>query len=116
MKTIRKEFLAECHEDYVGLWSLVWTVEHETGELDPQAKRVLTIRLVTELLQSGLIKAGMPNAEGEFEAWRIGVDQIIYRIEREWDQLESDPNIGDIVWFTTTEKGDAQVKPCKPAG
>jgi hypothetical protein len=110
VKEVRDDFLAESHDDYVGLWSLIWRFENGMGETRPKRIRSLTISLLKELLKQGLIKAGMPNARGEFEEWRDSSDKIIKRIAREWDQLGREPKIGDIVWFTTTEKGDTQVQ------
>jgi len=107
IEQISKEFLSECHDDYVGLWSLIWSIKNEMGETNPQNIRALTISLVTELLQQGLIEAGMPNSKGEFEGWQETPDEIIKRIEREWDQLGREPNIGEIVWFTASERGDS---------
>jgi len=111
IEELKNDFLVECHDDYVGLWSLIWTIENEMRETDPQRIRALTISLITELLKQGLIKAGMPNAHGEFEEWRASPDEIVKRIEKEWDQLGREPNLGDVVWFTTTKKGDAQIQP-----
>jgi hypothetical protein len=110
IEEISNDFLSEAHEDYVGLWSLIWRIKNLLGEGDPQRVRAVTMAVLTELFQEALIKAGMPNAEGEFEEWKDGPDEIIKRIEGEWHQLGREPNIGDIVWFTTTEKGDARME------
>jgi hypothetical protein len=106
IEQISNEFLSECHDDYVGLWSLIWTIENKVGETNPQRARALTISLITDLLKEGLIKAGMPNANGEFEEWPGTPGELVKRIEREWDQLGREPNIGEIVWFTASGKGD----------
>jgi hypothetical protein len=108
LESISNGFLAECREDYVGLWKLIWRIGNETRETDPDTIRSLAIALLTNLLNKGLIKAGMPNATGEFEEWRASPDEIIRRIEARWDRLGKEPDIGDVVWFTTTEKGDVE--------
>lgn len=69
----------------------------------------MTLALLMKLLNEGLVKAGMPDAKGNFESWRDSSDEIIRRIETEWDRLGKQPGIGDVVWFTTTEKGDAEI-------
>lgn len=103
---IRNEFLDECREDYVGLWSLNWSVRNETGE-NPRTIRDITIGLLTKLLEEDLIKAGLPDEKGEFEEWHQSADEIIKRIQTDWDHLGREPDIGDIVWFTTSEKWEA---------
>ncbi len=107
---IRKEFLDECHDDYVGLWKLVWRFENSLRRSNTDLIRDLTLRLLEELLNEQLVKAGMPNRKGEFQAWRESPDEVIIRIKSEWDKLGRPPKIGDIVWFTTTKKGDAQLR------
>ncbi len=108
LESISNGFLAECREDYVGLWKLIWRIGKETHETDPHTIRSLAIALLTNLLNRDLVKAGMPNAAGDFEEWRASSDEIIRRIETEWDRLGKEPDIGDVVWFTTTKKGEAE--------
>lgn len=110
IEKVKTEFLSESYDDYVGLWSLVRRIKLQMDNDNPTRVRELTIALLAELLHKGLIKAGIPRTTGEFEEWRTNPNEIVKRIEKEWDQLVGEPNIGDIVWFTTTEKGDTQIK------
>ena len=48
--------------------------------------------------------------DGEFEPWSLSVHETVDRINRESDAVGRDPNIGDILWFTSTEKGDTQAE------
>jgi hypothetical protein len=103
MPTLHKEadllerILTECEEDYVGLWSLYRQVK-DAGF--PDAKR-WTMALIHFLLSTGVIEAGVPDAKGEFHAWKLKPDDAYRRITEEWSQLGREPDIGDIVWFTT---------------
>jgi hypothetical protein len=99
---ITQQFLTEAQEDYVGLWSLVWEIRL-LKELDPNETRSLVIGIIAELLHKNLIKAGIPNCAGEFEEWSGTAEEIVTRIQSEWDTLGKDPDIGDIVWFVSTE-------------
>jgi len=107
-ESISNGFLAECREDYVGLWKLLWRIGKETGEKDSNSTRLIALALLKELLKEGLVEAGMPDANGEFEKWRGSSEEIIRRIEAEWDRLGKEPVIGDVVWFTTTKMSDAK--------
>lgn len=109
IKKIKLEFLRECYDDYVGLWSLIREIKLQMKSEDPKSVRDMTIKVIAELLRQGFIKAGIPRISGQFEEWGLNPEQTIGRIEEEWDKLEAEPNIGDIVWFTTTEAGDAEV-------
>ena len=114
---LKREVLVECEEDYVGLWSIIWRVRYalndgeyppsEEDRADPLEVRRITLRLVQELLESGLVQAGSPTPDGRgFEPWSLGACESLARIESEWGALAREPNIGEIVWFTATEKGE----------
>ncbi|HZT78802.1 MAG TPA: hypothetical protein VFA26_01160 [Gemmataceae bacterium] len=114
MKQLKMEILQECKEDHVGLWAILFAVRQglagERGQsagVDPQEARRITLELIREFLQSGLIQAGFPTPDGRgFTPWRMAPDEVLTRVNAEWDALGREPNIGEIVWFTTTEKGD----------
>ncbi len=110
LEQIKREFLAECTDDYVGLWSLIRRIRFGLKQLDPQKVREITIALITELLEEGLIKAGIPKMTGALEEWRLSAERTVERIQDEWNKLGVEPNMGDIVWFTTTEAGDIKAK------
>lgn len=106
----KMEFLRECYDDYVGLWSLIRRIKFLTKNEDPKSVRGMTISLLAELFSQGLIKPGIPRISGEFEEWKLSTEKTIERIQIEWDKLGVEPNMGDIVWFTTTEKGDRMIE------
>jgi hypothetical protein len=118
---LKSEVLKECKEDHVGLWSIIWRIRYalnngeypspEGDRADPLEVRRLTLRLVQELLEAGLLQAGSPTPDGRgFEPWSLGPRETLARIESEWDALGREPNIGEIVWFTATEKGAKEVE------
>ena len=109
IKKTKMEFLRECYDDYVGLWSLIRRIKLQTKNEDPKSVRDMTISLIAEFLRQGFIKAGIPRISGEFEEWELSPEKTIERIQEEWDKLGAEPNMGDIVWFTTTEAGDTEV-------
>ena|SRR5712692_735747 len=121
LNRLKRDVLAECREDYVGLWSIIWRLRYalngetyplrEDDRADPSEIRRLTLQLVQELLESGLVQAGLPTPDGkEFRPWPLTTREAITRINSEWNTLGREPNIGDLVWFTTTEKGDKELE------
>lgn len=110
LNQLKADLLVECKDDHVGLWTLIKCVRLDLGVTDPAEVRRVTLELVVEFLESGLVQAGFPTADGRgFKRWDLSPEQVVARIEHEWDALGREPNIGDIVWFTTTEKGDKEV-------
>jgi hypothetical protein len=109
-------FLIECSEDYVGLWSIIRGIQRDNPGINSLETRRKTLAIIKKFMQEGLIRPGMFNFNSQikyvdnFEFWQLSPEETIIRIEKEWDALEEEPNIGDIVWFTTTEKGDKEVK------
>src|SRR5947208_4142129 len=99
---VRDDVLTECADDHVGLWSLVWQVRHELGTSDPDVLRRQVLDLIRQLLASGKVRAGFPAPDGRgFREWSLPPDQLIARIQAEWNALGRTPDIGDIVYFTT---------------
>jgi hypothetical protein len=109
---LKNQLLAECREDHVGLWSLIWQIRsalnegeypvQEKDRTDPREIRHQTLELVRELLDSGLVQVGYPTPDGRsFQPWSLPSSAILERIKSEWDALGREPDIGEIAWFTT---------------
>ena len=65
-----------------------------------------TLNIILELLEEGLIQAGCPREEDGFFKQKKGAPKnIVDDIKKEWNELDEDPSIGDIIWFYITEKG-----------
>ncbi|MEM9539294.1 MAG: hypothetical protein AAGA60_07250 [Cyanobacteria bacterium P01_E01_bin.42] len=106
---IRNSVILECGEDYVGLWSIIWQFREIGREQNPLERKKKTMRLIKELLEEDLIKAAsFSNEKQEFQTWNVPVNEILARIEREWDDLGREPDLWEIVWFTGTEKGNKE--------
>ncbi len=95
-----ERILVECEDDYVGLWSILRQVK-EARYPHPE---VVTLALLRYLLAAGIVEAGVPDNKGGFKPWSSDVDGTISRICSERSQLGREPDIGDIVWFTTPAK------------
>lgn len=106
---LERELLEECAEDHLGLWAVIWPLREEFGVEDEGERHEITLRMLTDLLEAGLIQAGIPEGRQHFNAWNLPAAEALKRIEREWNELGHEPNIGDIVWFDITEKGKAHL-------
>lgn len=105
---IRNSLLIESAEDYVGLWTIPRQLRLYSEETDELKLRRKTLQIIEELLNDELIQPGQFK-DRNFELWKLSPVETIARIEAEWDALGRDPNIGEIVWFIATEKGEREV-------
>ena len=107
----RQLLIVECSQDYVGLWSIIHDVYTDLGEnIEALEVQKQTIKLIQELLNEGFLKAGMFDENARFEFWDLSIQETITRIKLEWDALGRKPNIGEIVWFVATNKGNREAE------
>jgi hypothetical protein len=92
----------ECSEDHVGLWVIVWELKN-AGVIAESEIFETTLAIVKRLLADGKIVAGNFNTDidDDFHQWKMPVEEIVARIKSEWSELGRDPNLGEIVWFTS---------------
>jgi hypothetical protein len=101
------DILDECEDDHVGLWSVVREVRSSLANVPSDDVKDVTLELLKFLLHRGLIEAGYPAANGtDFEPWGLSADEAIARIDREWSALGHEPNIGEVVWFTSRDQAE----------
>jgi hypothetical protein len=102
---LKQGVAAECHDDVVGLWSVIWDVRSSLPNASEREARDVALRIVSDLLTSKQIWAGHPTSDGRgFVYWNISPIDAIKRISDEWDRLGHEPNVGEIVWFTAKQK------------
>lgn len=107
LEDLKKELILSAEEDYIDLAFIA----HEAAETlkirGKDGTREVTLRLITELLEGGYIRAGIPTLDGGFEAWDEHVVEIVAHIDGEWRRLGRPPELGELVWFEATEKGES---------
>jgi hypothetical protein len=107
LRTIKLEVLHHCFDDYTGLWEVIRTVQRHAPDLDGQPLIDTTLRCVRDLIETELVELGAPVADGRgFSRWNLEADESLSRIEREWKALDREPNLGEVVWLTTSARGD----------
>ncbi len=108
--SIKREFLEEALEDYVGLWQFPQEIRRHSAPVNPQTIKDLSIRLVRELVGEGLFVPGELTENGGFDPWPLSAQESITRIEQLWEDLGREPNLGDDApWFDLTKKGERVV-------
>lgn len=107
---IRDAILAELPEDYVGLWWIPKHLREDFGVSNAEELRVLTLDLAASVLSEPGVVFGQFSG-GEFHHWNESAIETLARIEREWQALGREPNIGDIGWFDLGERPSANRRP-----
>ena len=105
---IKQVIIVECGEDHVGLWLILSRVKKEFVRMGRDTVRATTMNIVREILRDDSIRAGQfvmheteTSKRYNFVEWGLSREETVARIERAWDELGKEPNIGDIVWFTS---------------
>ncbi len=102
---LKQGVAAECREDVVGLWAVIWDVRNRLPKASEVERRDIALRIVYDLLSSKQIWAGYPTSDGRgFVYWSVTPTDAMNRITDEWNRLGHEPNIGEIVWFTAKQK------------
>lgn len=110
--------LAELRDDHADLWKLLWIVkaEAELDEAMPKTVRQESLAVIAALLEGGYVHPGAPRGRESFSPWPLDATDALARIEREWDALGRDPDIGEIAWFDLTDKGQEYIQDGESVG
>lgn len=107
---LKNDFLEGCKIDWSGLWHLPWLLYEDFQIEENEIVQRITLGLIRDLLMENLIVVGDLDWDaGELVPWDGSIDEIIARIATEWDELGRAPDLLEIAWITTTEKGDRYV-------
>jgi hypothetical protein len=105
MESIKKDFLIFCDQDWAGLWVLISFIQDANPNMREDKIREMTLGILRDLLDEGLILAGAPAEHTKFNPWKSGTEETLRRIRDEWIKLGGCPALGDIVWLDITQKG-----------
>ena len=126
LQSARISLLLNCSDDDVGLWEVNLDARRVKPDGTEAELRELALGLVRPLLAEGLIHAGFPagvyfhpslheemrrkwgalDPTKHFVVSPLPVPELLEQIERDWVALGRTPNLGDVIWFTTTPLGD----------
>lgn len=107
LKELKRGMVADAVEDYTDLSFFVDDVREAFGVSDEDDVMFYTVAVLHQLLDEGLLRAGLPTDGGGFEEWDLTPYGVVDLIRRAWVSLERTPTLGEVVWFDATEKGEA---------
>ncbi|MBM3647530.1 MAG: hypothetical protein FJX11_07045 [Alphaproteobacteria bacterium] len=88
--------------DEIGIYEVYADVKFELGVTDDREIRHVALEIVREMLRRGARADFDCAASVKTYQPEKTVDEVMARIEREWDALEEPPTIGDICIFEWT--------------
>src|SRR5688572_14945024 len=94
------ELIEEAKHDDIGLWCVIAALRQRYGVSDSGERRRIAVEAVKAILESGQVVAAAftPN-DHRLIPWRMRIDDVVARIDSEWNMLGREPDIGDIVVF-----------------
>ncbi len=109
--SIERQVLSAASDDYTGLWLVIRFTREAYPELGSEMIRARVLSIILELLRSRLIEAGDLSPDFRtFIPWSMSPERTVSRIDTEWELMDDEPSIWDIVWFRTTEHGERVVR------
>jgi hypothetical protein len=106
LSQIQAEIIIEGLDDYVGLWQVARSVRQEILYHTGGNTRRTSLNELGPLLHKRYITPGQLTEDGGFLGWHLEPIEALERIDREWLELDQDPDISQICWFSNTSKGD----------
>lgn len=106
---LRLDLLREAATDVVGLWSVLSTVK-ALHPSTPENQKAETLAAIRDLLAAGYVEVGQYSPLGGWTWWDMPADEIVSKIEREWNALGQEPSLGDIAWLRSTQSGNRFVE------
>ena len=107
-------FIIEGTEDYVGLWQIIKKIRLNRTDKNQKEVQSITLDAIREILETGFMQIGMfeyvDEKSLEYQVWNLDINTCIQRVEKEWNELGREPNIGEVAWLVTTEKGEKEAK------
>ena len=96
-------------DDWVMACDVAWVARSMGGAKSPNDVRDLSVELIRELLDRGLMTIGDVTESG-FHAWDLIATDAVDRVAARWRKLRREPTLGDVCWLQLTELGQARVE------
>jgi hypothetical protein len=100
IEEISRGLAEEARVDCVGLWTVLWEVKQRLPSLTPAEARVVALAVIHNAIEQGMVVPGEFVAM-RFVPWEGPPEEAVQRIESRWLALGREPNIGEVVWFTS---------------
>lgn len=99
------DILAWSIEDSVSLYFISSFVKKKYNSNNSSFIKRKSLENIKNLLEEKLVIAGDLTKDNEFVSWKMSIDEILQKIERDWNNLGRDLYMYELVWFEITEKG-----------
>ena len=111
-KLVLKDILAECREDFVEVWSVLWLVRYQLCDgayplhvyerTDPAEVRQVALAVIKGALECGVRAVFYADGVGQASpVWNRPTEEVLARLEAEWNKLGREPSIGELAGFTS---------------
>lgn len=107
IEELKRGLVADAAEDYLDLSFVAHDIREASKASEDEEVLFYTVAVLDRLLDEGLIRAGTPTAVGGFDAWEADTRCAVERILAGWRYLGRAPELGELVWFDATDKGEA---------
>jgi len=95
-------------DDWVNIAEVTSVAKFTGGAQSADEIRDLSLKLVREVVQQGLMEIGdLPDQSRRLALWPLTPQECLDRVEREWNALGRNPSLGEICWLQNTDKGNA---------
>jgi hypothetical protein len=102
------ELLMSGCDDWVNVAEVTSVAKFTGGAQSADEIRDLSLRLIREVVQQGLMEIGdLPDQSRRLALWPMTPQECLDRVEREWNALGRNPSLGEICWLQNTDKGNA---------
>lgn len=106
IEELKRGLVADAADDYLDLSFVAHGIREAFEVSDEEEVLFYTAAILHSLLCENLVRAGTPTAGGGFDAWEVESRGTVERILAGWRYLGRMPELGELVWFDATEKGE----------
>ena len=99
-----------CNEDWTPLFFIEAFVREFYRYKDLEVIKIFSLKIIKNLLEEKLVKAGDLLEDDTFIAWDKYIDEILFEIKQKWDSLDRELYPHEIVWLELTEKGEKELQ------
>lgn len=101
---VRAATLSMLSDDFVGVWQIPWVIVRLYPTFDEDKIRVITLRVVEDLLAARMMRAGQLVESGRrFSDSGLSPKEVAALIETEWHRQGRAPNVGEVIWFAPVD-------------
>jgi hypothetical protein len=94
------------NDDLVAFPHVCGAVGVNVSSILPRDSRQIVLQAMRTVAEADLMDIGDVSRPGGFIPWSSPIEEMMDRIERDWQALDHFPYAGEICWLRNTERGD----------